>query len=125
VLAAQSKVISNAGSVWEAFSGTTAALREYFDPPGQAIALDNDIPLSSDAAGAMEGLASMFEHQRPVVFLNACEVGREEVGLTGVGGFPAAFIDLGASAVIGALWSVKTPSPMRLPESFTPKSEIT
>jgi hypothetical protein len=42
-----------------------------------------------------------------LVFLNACEVGRPQPALTGVGGFTKSFIDLGAVAVIAPLWSVK------------------
>jgi hypothetical protein len=73
----------------------------------QVIALDNDVPLSSDAIAAMSGLVNSFRSQRPLVFLNACEVGRPEVGLVGIGGFAEAFIDAGAGAVVAALWSVK------------------
>ena len=44
---------------------------------------------------------------RPVVFLNACQLGRTQLALAGGGGFPAVFMKLGASAVIAAAWSVK------------------
>ena len=55
----------------------------------------------------MEQLEKAFEEKHPFVFLNACEVGRQVPGLAGVGGFAESFIDLGASAVIAPLWSVK------------------
>lgn len=43
---------------------------------------------------------------QPLVFLNACEVGRVALALNGSGGFASAFIAAGAAAVIAPLWSV-------------------
>lgn len=42
----------------------------------------------------------------PIIFLNACQVGRQGYGLTGTGGFARAFLKSGAGAFIGAHWSV-------------------
>jgi len=42
----------------------------------------------------------------PIIFLNACQVGRQGYGLTGTGGFTKAFLKSGAGAFIGAHWSV-------------------
>jgi len=42
----------------------------------------------------------------PVIVLNACQVGRASYRLTDTGGFARAFLKRGASAFIGALWSV-------------------
>lgn len=53
--------------------------------------------------GVEKGLAS----ERPLVFLNACQVGRQEAGLVGPEGFAQAFMALGAGGVVAALWSVK------------------
>jgi CHAT domain-containing protein len=50
---------------------------------------------------------SYLSAKHPLVFLNACEVGRQQAALTGAGGFPAALIGLGAGAVIAPTWSVK------------------
>ena len=55
---------------------------------------------------AIPRFAQAFK-SRPMVFLNACEVGRPTVALAGIGGFAAAFLELGAAAVIAPLWSVK------------------
>jgi hypothetical protein len=55
----------------------------------------------SDSVGAA------CKKHKPLVFLNACEVGRMQPALVNVGGFAQAFIDQGASAVIAPLWSVK------------------
>lgn len=45
-------------------------------------------------------------NRRPLVVLNACQVGRTGNNLTGVGGFAQAFLKGGAGAFIGTLWSV-------------------
>lgn len=47
----------------------------------------------------------------PIVFLNACRVGRRGRGLSGVGGFADAFLrptsERGASVFVGPMWNVK------------------
>lgn len=47
-----------------------------------------------------------FSKSRPLVFLNACQAGRTGYQLTGIGGFARSFLLRGASAFVGALWSV-------------------
>jgi hypothetical protein len=73
----------------------------------QVIFLESEPPLSPQAVLGMETLESAFLEKKPFVFINACEVGRLVPSLSGVGGFAQTFIDLGASAVIAPLWSVK------------------
>jgi CHAT domain-containing protein len=46
------------------------------------------------------------DENRPMIVLNACQVGREGYSLTGLGGFAQAFLRAGAGAFIGTLWSV-------------------
>ncbi len=43
---------------------------------------------------------------RPLITVNACQTGRAGYKLTGIGGFANAFLNAGAGAFIGALWSV-------------------
>jgi hypothetical protein len=43
---------------------------------------------------------------RPLILLNACQVGRSGYALTGISGFAPAFLKGGAGAFIGSLWSV-------------------
>jgi hypothetical protein len=43
----------------------------------------------------------------PLVFLNACEIGRPEVTLAAPQGFAPVFVGLGASGVVAAIWSVE------------------
>ena len=44
--------------------------------------------------------------RRPMVVLNACQVGRMHRRLTCLGGFSKAFLTAGAGAFVGSLWSV-------------------
>ena len=80
------------------------------DSPGvgiQVIYLAGGIEtLSSLQIPALPGMAAAGRH-KPLVFLNACDVGRPNVALVGIGGFAKAFVDMGASGVIAPLWSVR------------------
>jgi hypothetical protein len=57
-------------------------------------------PLDLSGTAANLGLSS------PVVFLNACQVGRGGMSLTGIGGWARRFLEAGAGAFIGTYWSV-------------------
>jgi DNA-binding NarL/FixJ family response regulator len=46
------------------------------------------------------------QDNRPIVILNACQVGRLGYQLTSIGGFATAFVEGGAGAFVGSLWSV-------------------
>jgi len=73
----------------------------------QEIYLDYDRTLSSNTILGMDGVEYAIHNKRPLIFMNACEVGRTIPSLSGVGGFADSFLELGASAVIAPLWSVK------------------
>jgi hypothetical protein len=73
----------------------------------QILRLDNNEELSSANILGIDGLGELFSTSRPVVFLNACEVGRVAPSLVGLTGFVSSFIKLGATAVIAPLWSVE------------------
>ncbi len=66
----------------------------------------------------MDDLAKCCAKAKPLVFLNACEVGRTLPALVGVGGFAKSFIDAGASCVIAPLWSVKDTIAHEVAETF-------
>lgn len=72
----------------------------------QCIHLEAGGKLTSSSVIRMRGIADRLATTRPVVFLNACEVGRGAPALVGLGGFAPAFIRLGAAAVIAPVWSV-------------------
>jgi hypothetical protein len=56
--------------------------------------------------------------QRPLIFLNACEVGGTAASLAMVAGFPAAFLSAGAAAVVCPLWAVNDERAMRIAKDF-------
>jgi hypothetical protein len=72
----------------------------------QAIALCDGTKLLAHQLAAMNALAGAVAKTEPLIFLNACEIGRGAPALIGPGGFATAFIDLGARGVIAPLWSV-------------------
>jgi hypothetical protein len=74
---------------------------------GQVLELDGDGELTTIELEGEEIFVQAFHERRPLVFLNACEVGRLQPGLTGAGGFAPVFIALGARGVIAPMWSVK------------------
>jgi CHAT domain-containing protein len=73
----------------------------------QAIKLEGKSKLFSHQLATMKGLSRAVGDGRPLVFMNACEVGRPQPALVGVGGFAVAFLELGAGAVLAPLWSVE------------------
>lgn len=75
-------------------------------PMVQRLLLDKTEKLTLNRLRAMLGLKGAVHAARPVVFLNACEAGRETISLVGAGGFAKQFVDAGACAVIAPLWSV-------------------
>jgi type VI secretion system Hcp family effector len=73
--------------------------------------------LDSVQVNGMDNLPRAFAC-RPLVFLNACEVGRLTMSLVGVGGLAKAFIDAGAGGVIAALWSIKDGAAHQIARAF-------
>ena len=73
------------------------------DPNRSAIYLRKDDPLTPED---LNGLASNLGSADPLVFLNACQIGRAALSLTGIGGWAAQFLRAGAAAFIGTYWSV-------------------
>ncbi|MFN0095973.1 MAG: CHAT domain-containing protein [Dehalococcoidia bacterium] len=55
---------------------------------------------------AQARLVQGCEGNRPIVVINACQVGRLGVNLTSIGGFADAFLQAGAGVFVGALWAV-------------------
>jgi hypothetical protein len=72
----------------------------------QKLMLEGTDELDSSALLGMRGVRKGFT-ARPLVFLNACEVGGQRLSLDGVGGFANAFIELNAAAVVAPLWAVE------------------
>jgi hypothetical protein len=55
---------------------------------------------------SISGAAANVGVPHPLVFFNACQVGRSGMALTGIGGWASRFVQAGAGAFIGAYWSV-------------------
>ena len=92
-----------AGGTYDAlhFSGH-GALRDA-NPDRSALLLEGGDRLSPEA---ISGRLRNLGRAAPVVFLNACEVGRAGQSLVDVGGFARRFVGAGAAVFVGACWSV-------------------
>jgi hypothetical protein len=73
------------------------------DPNRSAMVLENEGDLTPED---LSGVVRNMGRARPVVFLNACLIGRQAMSLTDIGGWAAAFLRAGAGAFVGAYWSV-------------------
>jgi CHAT domain-containing protein len=67
------------------------------------------------------GVVGNLRRQTPIVFLNACEIGRGGMGLTQPGGWPRGFLAAGAGAFIGPFWKVSDASAAVFAASFYEK----
>ncbi len=54
----------------------------------------------------ISGSAANLGQARPLVFLNACQIGAGGMALTDIGGWARQFLEAGAGAFIGANWAV-------------------
>ncbi|MGD0129444.1 MAG: CHAT domain-containing protein [Terriglobia bacterium] len=91
---------------------------EALDTTDQYIVLDNDKPLSAREIRGLEGFKEACRRTHPLVFLNACEVGRPAPALLGTGGFADSFIRLDASGIIAALWGVNDTIASKVAQAF-------
>ena len=66
----------------------------------------------------LTGLVRNLGRKHPLVFLNACEIGRAGMGLTGPGGWPRGFLAAGAGAFVGPFWKVLDASAASFADSF-------
>jgi hypothetical protein len=73
------------------------------DPNRSAMLLENGEEFTPED---LSGVVSNVGLARPLVFLNACQIGRSAMSLTDIGGWAARFLHAGAGAFIGAYWSV-------------------
>ncbi|MGR9249957.1 CHAT domain-containing protein [Rhizobium leguminosarum] len=73
---------------------------------GQALLLDSSGRLTESNLDGITGARAAITAKGPVVFLNACKVGRGNPSLRGSRNFASQFIEMGAKAVIAPLWDV-------------------
>jgi len=91
-----------AGS-YDAWHFTGHGVSKAANPDASAIVLAGDESLSPED---VSGQAANVGLSHPLVFINACQVGRSGMALTGIGGWARRFVQVGAGAFIGAYWSV-------------------
>jgi hypothetical protein len=72
--------------------------------PDHAVIQLEDEPLKPENLGGM--VQNLGRSSKPLVFLNACQIGQGGMSLTGLGGWAYRFLTAGAGAFIGPLWSV-------------------
>jgi hypothetical protein len=73
---------------------------------GDVLFLDHDKPLRASTVRVKDSFKSLCRQGRPLVFINACDAAQLSPSIGGADGFPSAFAELGARAVIAPLWSV-------------------
>jgi len=64
-------------------------------------------PISIDPVTVGQEARLALRRRHPIVFLNACESGREGASLTAWGGWPEAFLKAGAGVFVGAAWPIR------------------
>ena len=67
---------------------------------------------------SISGLATRFGVSHPIVFLNSCQSGAQGFSLTGVQSWVRKFLDSGASAFLGTLWSVSDETALRFTQEL-------
>jgi CHAT domain-containing protein len=93
-----------AGSRHDGWHFTGHGAARDANPDRAAIYLEGDEPLMPED---LSGTVGNLRRWQPLVFLNACQVGRGGMSLTGVGGWARRFLDAGASAFVSTYWSVQ------------------
>lgn len=96
----QSALASGRYDGWH-FTGHGAARSE--NPDRAVMFLESNEPFTPED---VSGVVTNLRRSRPIVFLNACQIGRGGMSLTDIGGWARRFVDAGAGAFIGAYWNV-------------------
>lgn len=81
---------------------TGHGMSQSTDPDSATIKLEDQPFTPVDLSTVLAAI----RERRPFVFLNACQVGRGGLSLTGIGGWAQEFIAGGARAFVAPLWSV-------------------
>lgn len=87
--------------VWH-FSGH-GSVKDDQDPNRAAIQLAEGQRLTPEQ---ISGTQANLGRADPLVFFNACQIGRAALSLTGLGGWAQQFLSAGASAFVGPMWNV-------------------
>jgi len=73
------------------------------DPNRSVILLEDNEKLTPEDLSGKVGNLGLTS---PLIFLNACQIGRSAMSLTDIGGWAAKFLRAGAGVFIGSYWSV-------------------
>ena len=92
-----------AAGVYDGWHFTGHGVAQDVNPDRSSIILTGAESLTPED---VSGQAANVGIPHPIVFINACQVGRGGMGLTGIGGWARRFVQTGAGAFIGAYWSV-------------------
>ncbi len=92
-----------AAGVYDGWHFTGHGAARDANPDRSSIILSGDESFTPED---VSGQAANVGIPHPLVFINACQVGRGGMGLTGIGGWARRFVQSGAGAFIGAYWSV-------------------
>lgn len=92
-----------ASGVYDGWHISAHGVFEPDDPNRSSVYLRDGDPLTPED---LSGVVSNLGRAQPLVFLNACQVGRSALSLTGIGGWARQFLQAGAGAFLGAYWSV-------------------
>jgi hypothetical protein len=84
----------------------------------QEVCLESNERLAPYFLQALSGVCTGLARDEPLVFLNACDVGRTNPSLVDAGGFPASLLNLRAGSVIAPLWSVTDATAFDLARDF-------
>ena len=88
---------------YDGFHFTGHGVAQDANPNRSSIILTGELPFTPED---VSGAAANVGIPRPFMFMNACQVGRSGMGLTGVGGWANRLVEDGAAAFVGAYWSV-------------------
>lgn len=92
-----------ASGTYDGFHFAGHATHRDGDPNRSRILLDEEEALTpEDLSGKVANLGRTW----PLVFLNACQTGRNSFSLTDLGGWAPKLLGAGAGAFLGALWEV-------------------
>jgi hypothetical protein len=87
--------------VWH-FSGH-GSVKDDQDPNRAAMQLSDGQKLTPEQ---ISGAQANLGRSGPLVFMNACQIGRTGMSLTGMGGWARQFLGVGAAGFVGAMWNV-------------------
>jgi hypothetical protein len=104
-----------AQGVYDGFHFSGHGLADKGNPNRSSVRLEAGDEMSAEE---LCGVVANLGRARPLVFMNACQIGRTGMSLTDVGGWAFQFVRAGAGAFVGAYWSVYDRPAQRFAKAF-------